>query len=94
MRQRDITKSSTLFGSLADPTRIRVLLAIWEKGEQRGVDLTRLLRMPQATVATHLRILLDHGLLCARREGLYVFYSVPRTQLEELREALERLLPA
>ena len=93
MQRRDVTKLSTLFRALSDPTRIRLLVALREKGEQCVGDLMKLLRMRQPAVSTHLGILRLHGLVRTRRQGRYVFYSAARNQLEGLRKAFERLLP-
>ena len=92
--RRDITKLSALFRALSDPTRIRLLLALREKDERCVSDLTRLLRMPQPTISSHLGILRMHGLVRTRRMGKYVFYSVATTHLGRLRKAFEQLLPA
>ena len=94
MQGRDIKKLSTLFRALSDPTRVGLLLALRERGEQCVSDLRKLLRTPQPTTSTHLGILRQHGLVRARRRGKYVFYSIERAQLDRLRKGLERLLPA
>ena len=94
MQGRDVTKLSALSRALSHPTRIRVLLALQEKGEQCAGDLTRVLRRRQSSVSQHLAILRRHGLVRTRRNGRYVFYSVAGTQLDRVRKALERLLPA
>lgn len=55
-------------GSLADPTRLRVL-ALLERRELGVLELCGILRLPQSTVSRHLKVLSDEGWLDSRREG-------------------------
>ena len=67
----------TLFKSLADETRLRLLavLAVYELSVN---ELVSLLGMGQSRISRHLKILSDAGMLQFRRDGLWVFYSLPR----------------
>ena len=67
----------TLFKSLADETRLRLLavLAVYELSVN---ELVGLLGMGQSRISRHLKILSDAGMLQFRRDGLWVFYSLPR----------------
>lgn len=63
------------FRALADETRLR-LLNILLQYELSVNELVKILDMGQPRVSRHLRILAEAGLVTARREGLWVFYSV------------------
>jgi len=69
--------------ALGDPTRFRLLREIAERGEVSCRDLTARLRIAQATVSHHLRVLSEAGLVTARAEGAYHWYSVRRAALAE-----------
>ncbi|MEM7204648.1 MAG: metalloregulator ArsR/SmtB family transcription factor [Planctomycetota bacterium] len=61
------------FKTLADPTRMRLLLLL-EREELAVHELMEVLGMAQSTVSRHLGILRDAGLLRDRREGTSVCY--------------------
>ena len=74
-------------GSLADPTRLR-LLGILERHELGVSDLCEVLQMPQSTVSRHLKLLGDEGWISSRRQGTTNLY---RMVLDELNSAQRRL---
>jgi DNA-binding transcriptional ArsR family regulator len=61
---------------LADPTRLRVLLALRSGEELCGCDLAWILGRSQALVSHHLRALRQARLVVSRREARMVFYSL------------------
>ena len=69
--------SSTLksLRALSDPTRIRIV-ALLEKDELSVNELQEISRMGQSRISTHLGLLLDSGLVQARREGKRTFYKL------------------
>jgi ArsR family transcriptional regulator len=64
-----------VFKTLADPTRLRLLLLL-EREELAVHELVQVLDMAQSTVSRHLGILRDAGLLEDRREGTTIFYRL------------------
>ncbi|MCH5277452.1 MAG: metalloregulator ArsR/SmtB family transcription factor [Desulfovibrionaceae bacterium] len=60
--------------ALADETRLRLALVL-QRYELSVNELVSLLGMGQSRVSRHLKILTEAGLLRARRDGLWVFYS-------------------
>src|ERR1041385_1060857 len=69
--------SSTLrsLRALSDPTRLRIV-ALLEKDELSVNELQEITRMGQSRISTHLGLLLDSGLVKARREGKRTFYKL------------------
>jgi ubiquinone/menaquinone biosynthesis C-methylase UbiE/DNA-binding transcriptional ArsR family regulator len=69
--------SSTLksLRALSDPTRLRIV-ALLEKDELSVNELQEISRMGQSRISTHLGLLLDSGLVEARREGKRSFYKL------------------
>ncbi len=63
--------------ALADETRLRLALVLY-RYELSVNELVTLLDMGQSRVSRHLKILAEAGLLSARRDGLWVFYSAAR----------------
>ncbi len=78
-RSRPVTtlqRLAGLFGSADDPRRLRILAALLSK-ELCVCELVDVLAMPQYEVSRHLGVLRNAGLLTDRREGLWVYYSIP-----------------
>ena len=71
-----IPEALSYFKALADETRLR-LLGVLHKHELNVNELVLILQMGQSRISRHLKILSASGLLVWRREGLWVFYSVP-----------------
>jgi ArsR family transcriptional regulator len=79
------------FASLADPVRLRVLsiLAAAPDGEVCVCDFVEPLAKSQPTVSHHLKVLSDAGLVEGDRRGKWVWYSLNRDRLAELRAAID-----
>lgn len=73
-----------LFASLADPTRLRILLLVHDMDLAMG-ELADILDQSQPRVSRHVRILAEAGLVQRRKEGAWVFVRlgehVPRAEL-------------
>ena len=78
------------FTALADPVRLRVLsiLAAAPEGEVCVCDFVEPLGKSQPTVSHHLKILSEAGLVHGDRRGKWVWYSLDRERLADLRGAL------
>jgi ArsR family transcriptional regulator len=74
-------------GSLADPTRLR-LLRLLERHELGVAELCDVLQMPQSTVSRHLKVLADQGWLRSRAHRTTNLY---RMDLEAAEAAARRL---
>jgi ArsR family transcriptional regulator len=66
----------SLYKSLADETRLRILaLLLWE-GELCVCDIIAALKLPQSTISRQLAILRKAGWVNDRRCGLWIYYSI------------------
>lgn len=72
--------------ALAEPGRLRLLNILYRDGEgSGGYDLAaKLGRLTQPTVHHHLAILVDAGLVAARKDGRYLRHSLVRARLAEV----------
>jgi len=79
------------FHALADPVRLQVLsiLASSADGEVCVCDFVVPVGRSQPTVSHHLRILSEAGLVQGDRRGRWVWYSLNRERLAELRAAID-----
>ncbi|CAM4438106.1 metalloregulator ArsR/SmtB family transcription factor [Paenibacillus tarimensis] len=68
---------------LADGTRLRLVKLIW-RGPQCTRQLAQLLRISEAAVSKHLKILQQAGLVYSERKGNYQYYSLQRSEIDRL----------
>ena len=62
--------------ALADPTRVRLLLAL-RHGELCACQITELFGLAPSTMSKHLYLLSQAGLAHPRKAGRWVYYSLP-----------------
>jgi len=62
--------------ALADENRLRILMAL-QGGEQCVCRITELMGLAMSTVSKHLSILYQAGLINARKDGRWMYYSLP-----------------
>ena len=67
--------------ALGDPTRFRLLKTIAARGEVSCVELTARVRLSQATVSHHLKILAEAGLVSVRKDGAFHYHRLDRAAL-------------
>jgi ArsR family transcriptional regulator len=87
----DAAELASGFSALADPVRLRVLsiLAASPQGEVCVCDFVGPVAKSQPTVWHHLRILSEAGLVQGERRGKWVWYSLNRDRLAQLRSAID-----
>src|SRR5688572_11617715 len=66
---------AAVYRALADETRLRIL-ALLRDGEVCVCHLHGSLRLPQPTISRHLAYLRKSGLVGARRDGVWMHYSI------------------
>jgi ArsR family transcriptional regulator len=63
------------FRVLGEPTRLLLLQQMMD-GEKNVTDLVEQTGGSQANVSKHLSLLLHHGMVYKRREGVHIYYGV------------------
>lgn len=69
-------KQTSLFQTLADPTRLRIVESLAGGGEHAVGDLVRTVDIDQSGVSRHLRILGEAGFVSMRPDGARRLYSL------------------
>ena len=79
------------FSALSDPVRLRVLsiLAASPEGEVCVCEFVGPLGKSQPTISHHMKILSEAGLVQGDRRGKWVWYSLNRDRLAQLRTAID-----
>jgi ArsR family transcriptional regulator len=85
---KDIAK---LFKALGDETRIAVLRQLRD-GEQCACVLLDEVPVGQSTLSHHMKILVDSGIVNARREGKWTHYSIAPACCNYAEEVIDGLL--
>ncbi len=62
--------------TLADPTRLRILMLLHASDELCVCELTATLDLPQPKISRHLAILRETEMLLDRRKGTWIFYRI------------------
>jgi len=75
----------TLFRSLADEARLRMLNLLFESGELCVCDIESTLGFTQTKVSRHAGYLKRAGLIKDRKVGRWVLYSIAEPKTEEQR---------
>jgi len=76
-------------GALADPNRVRILLAL-RRGELCVCQITELFGLAFSTVSKHLSLLHHAGLIQSRKSERWVYYRLPdKSAPVAVREALD-----
>ncbi|MEN6372353.1 MAG: metalloregulator ArsR/SmtB family transcription factor [Armatimonadota bacterium] len=76
--------SVEVFRALGDPVRLKIVKMVATAGELCVCHIVEELGMSQPAVSHHLTRLRYSGLLKARKEGQWVYYSLNLNVLEEL----------
>lgn len=81
-----------IFQALSEPTRLRILQLLREMELSVG-ELAQVLGQSQPRVSRHVRILVEAGLVCRRKEGSWVFLTLgPEEILAPVFAALDQWL--
>lgn len=78
--------------ALADPTRVRILMALRER-ELCVCELCDALKVTQSTLSTHLQFIREAGLVRARKHGKWMYYAIApgaKRQVESLFQLFAR----
>ena len=83
-----------LLRALSEETRLRILHLLFRSGELCVCDIEDIIGGPQTKISRHLAYLRRAGLVRARRQGLWMLYSLPSDSsgvLDELLQCVDRL---
>ena len=81
-----VTAAAALFGLLGDPTRVRLLYALLDDGEQRVGSLAEGVGVSESAVSHALRLLRTSKVVTTRREGQSIHYQLADPHVQQLLE--------
>lgn len=74
---RNHTADTKIFKAFCEENRLQVLEMLRE-GEKCACVLLEKLQISQSTLSHHMKILCDSGIVTARKEGKWMYYSISR----------------
>ncbi len=84
----DFQEKASLLKVLGHPVRLRIVAGLAREGSCVK-DIWECLDMPQAVVSQHLKVMKEHGIVEARRDGTRVHYALRSEMLAELVRVLQ-----
>ena len=81
-------KVSEILKSFAHPHRLWILCLLSE-GEKHVQEIAQATGLPHPTVSRHLNRMRREGLLTARRQGQYCYYSIREEKLKKFMQAMQ-----
>jgi len=86
-----LAKAAAFLRTVGDENRLRILCLLQEK-ERCVCEIWQHLDLPQNLTSHHLSVLKDRDLICARKEGLKVFYSINKKTMAHHLHSLSHFL--
>ena len=81
----EIERMAGIFSAIADPTRLKMLLAL-QNGPMCVCDLAAFLEISESAASHQLRRLKDRSVVKARREGQILYYNLDDDHVRHLLE--------
>jgi len=82
--------NARVFKALCDETRLMVL-SLLQSGEKCACVLLEKVNVGQSTLSHHMKILVDSGIVKARKDGKWIYYSISTAGSENAAQLLQKL---
>jgi len=79
----DYEGNTKIIKALADPNRLKII-DILSCGEKCACELLEAFNFTQPTLSHHMKVLMDGGLVSCRKEGLWSYYSINKSNSDKL----------
>jgi ArsR family transcriptional regulator, arsenate/arsenite/antimonite-responsive transcriptional repressor len=91
LKMNKYEQNALIFKAFCDESRLRIIDLI-KQGETCSCVLLEDLTITQPTLSHHMKILIESGLVNARREGKYTMYALSIEGIEEAKKVLDEIL--
>ena len=79
--------------AIADGNRFRIFNLLMDNGETCACELLKDFNISQPTLSRHMKVMVDSGLITARKDAQWMKYSVNQDALKVLRDAFSGTVP-
>ncbi len=83
-------KNALIFKAFCDENRL-MILEMLQSGEKCACRLLEELNIVQSTLSHHMKILVDSGIVTARKDGKWTHYSISEAGTQYAKELLNKL---
>jgi len=83
-------ESARVFKAFCDENRL-MILEMLQSGEKCACVLLEKLEIVQSTLSHHMKILVDSGIVSARKEGKWTYYSISNNGVTVAKDLLIKL---
>jgi ArsR family transcriptional regulator len=90
MTKRQHVSHARVFKAFCDETRLAVL-ELLQSGEKCACDLLGKIDVGQSTLSHHMKILVESGIVAARKDGKWTYYSISEGGSEAAARLLKEL---
>ena len=91
--EKDHFENAKIFKAFCDETRLKVL-SLLQSGEKCACILLEKVNVEQSTLSYHMKILVESGVVNARKEGKWTYYSICPAGSENAANKLKELTAA
>lgn len=77
---------------ISEENRLKIICFLQKNGEQCVCKIWQFLELPQNLISHHLKVLKDFDLLNSRKDGLNVYYSINKIEIEKYNGILNKIL--
>lgn len=84
MARMNTQSLASLFKTLSEPVRLRIVHLLLQQGELCVCDLVATLELSQSVISRHLAYLRNNNLVTSRREGVWIHYRITEDCCEPL----------
>ena len=88
--ENNYSENARIFKAFCDENRL-MILEMLQNGENCACVLLAKLRISQPTLSHHMKILVDSGIVSARKEGKWTYYSISAAGSEYAANLLKEL---
>ena len=89
--KRDFIVHARIFKAMSDENRLRIIDLLKEK-ERTASDLLDLMDFGQSTLSHHMKILMNAGVVSAKRQGKWVIYSIDPGVMDRMQDWIRRYI--
>ncbi|MDP4153573.1 MAG: metalloregulator ArsR/SmtB family transcription factor [Bacillota bacterium] len=83
-------ENAKVFKAFCDENRL-MILEMLQSGEKCACRILEEMQIVQSTLSHHMKILVDSGIVSARREGKWTYYSLSEAGIKYAKELLSDL---
>ena len=87
--ERNHFEDAKIFKAFCDETRLMVL-SLLQSGEKCACELLEEVHVNQSTLSHHMKILIESGIVTARKEGKWTHYSISVSGSEHAENLLRK----